>query len=243
MKINRTIGLFLFLCLLGAASILRADEPWTPFTNAFTYSEDKLWEFKVRELVYDPDTGGTYMADVVYLGFWLTGFNKAWVEANGEPSDVYLIPEVVQYDPEDDANYVYKIRGIGKEAFKGNTTLKTVAIPERQYYDGGIVRYIYIGERAFSGCTSLEAINFPNGVLEIWTEAFSGCSSLQSIVLPESVEMLYPGAFSGCTSLSSIILPNSIDIIYENTFKGCTALTNIDFPESIQCVTACKRLK
>ena len=44
-----------------------------------------------------------------------------------------------------------------------------------------------IGERAFNGCTGLESVEIPNGVIAIGNYAFSGCSSLKSVTIPSSV--------------------------------------------------------
>ena len=38
-----------------------------------------------------------------------------------------------------------------------------------------------IGGSAFEGCSSLESIDIPNSVTEIWYSAFEGCSALKEV--------------------------------------------------------------
>ena len=63
-----------------------------------------------------------------------------------------------------------------------------------------------IGDRAFSGCTSLTIITIPNSVKSIDSYAFYGCSSLTSITIPDSVADIGYNAFYGCSSLESITI-------------------------------------
>lgn len=59
------------------------------------------------------------------------------------------------------------------------------------------------GTGAFLGCTSLERVNLPEGIIEIPSETFALCSSLKSIYIPQSVVEIGRDAFTGCASLSS----------------------------------------
>ena len=113
---------------------------------------------------------------------------------------------------------------------------------------------------AFSGCTNLKTVIFPEGLDVIWNEAFSGCTSLNSISLPNSLRSLVWRTFSGCTNLTSITISNSTDIgggvferctklqsisiprwtdfIESSTFENCSSLTEVVIPEWIEDVAS-----
>ena len=41
-----------------------------------------------------------------------------------------------------------------------------------------------INGTAFAGCTDITAVNFPDGIKEVWVNAFYGCTGLHSVTLP-----------------------------------------------------------
>ena len=64
---------------------------------------------------------------------------------------------------------------------------------------------VEIGERAFSGCSSVTNIVIPFGVEKIGSYAFAGCKSLApGITIPESVESLGSYVFTNCASLKIV---------------------------------------
>ncbi len=95
---------------------------------------------------------------------------------------------------------------------------------------------IDIGAYAFSGCSSLRSIEFPEGLESINAYAFSDCSSLTSIKLYEGFHDIREHAFSGCSSLSSVELPEGISSLFESTFSGCSSLTSIELPEGLEII-------
>ena len=144
------------------------------------------------------------------------------------------------------------VQTIGKEAFKGNTSLKGVVIAY------GITS---IGQDAFKDCTSLESIQFPNTLTTMSESSFYGCTALTSIKLPASListgnnvfggcknlqtvtfeensklKNVDYGAFMDCTSLTSINLPSSVQLISMYAFKNCTSLSNIKIPDSVTSI-------
>ena len=115
---------------------------------------------------------------------------------------------------------------IGKEAFYGCESLKSITIPDSA---------TSIGEWAF-GCKSLTSITIPNSVTSIGRGAFSGCESLKSITIPSSVTSIGDWAFSGCYSLTDITIPNSVTSIGERVFSGCESLKSITIPSSVRSI-------
>ena len=70
-----------------------------------------------------------------------------------------------------------------------------VIIPASFFYQGIVYRMTRIGRDAFSGCTSLAAINIPEGVTSIGSTAFAYCSGLTSVTIPNSVTSIGTYAF------------------------------------------------
>ncbi len=93
-----------------------------------------------------------------------------------------------------------------------------------------------IGQRAFSGCSSLTSVTIPNSVTSIGDSAFRGCTSLTSVTIGNSVTSIGSGAFENCTSLTSVTIPNSVTSIGSQTFSGCTSLTSITIPNSVTSI-------
>ena len=53
----------------------------------------------------------------------------------------------------------------------------------------------------------IKSVVIPNGVTSIGNRAFSGCSSLTSITIPDSVTSIGREAFSDCSSLKRLTIP------------------------------------
>ena len=62
----------------------------------------------------------------------------------------------------------------------------------------------HIEDGTFSGCTNLTGVEVPSCVSSIGANAFSGCSSLQTINFTD-VKSIGANAFNGCTGLTSVI--------------------------------------
>ena len=119
------------------------------------------------------------------------------------------------------------VKEIGRDAFRGNETLKRVTIPDS-------VQVIYFS--AFQDCTALESVTLGNSVQEIYGSAFQGCTALKSVTIPDSVQKIVALTFKGCTALKSVTLGNSVQEIGQDTFSGCTALESVTIPDSVQVI-------
>lgn len=107
---------------------------------------------------------------------------------------------------------------IGKNAFKDNSSLVSVTIPDS---------VTSIGETAFYNCSSLASVTFGNGVTAIKSSAFASCTSLTDIAIPDSVTAIYQGAFARCTALTSVTITKNVAEIRNNVFGNCTSLTSV----------------
>ncbi len=99
-------------------------------------------------------------------------------------------------------NYRYNVveGGITIWDYTGNATHLTVpAIIDEQ-------KVLYINDRAFENCDSLEEITFSEGILTIGNDIFEGCNNLTTVYLPSSITTMDSRSFDLCNTLEAIIV-------------------------------------
>lgn len=142
------------------------------------------------------------------------------------------------------------VKNIGKGAFMGCTSLKSIQIPDKVAIIGenafanctGLTTINIsnsvksIGKGAFLGCIDLPTITIPNSVSDIGENAFANCTALKSVTISNSVKNIGKGAFSGCAELASVIIPNSVTDIGDNAFAGCTGLNSVTISNSVKSI-------
>ena len=148
----------------------------------------------------------------------------------GRRTNVF-IPSVFEYN-----GTKYKITKIAKEAFKGQTTLTSITIPNT---------ITEIGSNAFQDCTSLITVIIGDGVKNLGkmttdnvTEnigIFSGCSSLKNVIIGKGVESIV-ATFQDCTSLENINIPNNVKYIGWCCFSGCSSLKNFPIGNGVETI-------
>lgn len=111
-----------------------------------------------------------------------------------------------------------------------------ITIPAMVTCDGVDYNVTHIGEKAFSNCSLLTAIDIPESVTSIGYNAFSSCSNLATINIPESVTSIGGSGFAYCSSLATINLPEGMTSIEERTFYKCSSLTAINIPEGVTSI-------
>ena len=141
------------------------------------------------------------------------------------------------------------VRYIGDSAFSGNTSLKSVIIPE------GIT---YIGTYAFKDCTSLENISVPNSVKSVgrtilgntkWLSEQSNTfviigdgvlikinSKDSNISVPDGVKYI-SNVFYYIGTVESITLPSSVWGLGEFSFAVCIKLQSVTVPASVTSIS------
>lgn len=134
---------------------------------------------------------------------------------------IELIDGIMYYiDTKTDVAYV-----MGKNGVYGNT-------PDN-WYEGDLVikpSVTYEGKtytvkgtypKAFSGCTKLNSVTFPNTVDSIGSQSFYNCISLTSVNIPKGVRTIPYWSFRDCASLREITIPASVVLIEGRAFEGC----------------------
>ena len=106
-------------------------------------------------------------------------------------------------------------------AFKDNTTITSVIIPENVWQ---------IGSQAFYGCTNLATVELSN-VRDISTKAFEGCTSLDNVVIPPTVTNIGEHAFYGCLALHDVLCrPFTAPTMGNDGFTNCHTNLQICVP-------------
>ena len=141
----------------------------------------------------------------------------------------------------------YTVTRIGGSAFRGNSALSAVKLPDS---------VTYIDGSAFADCTNLESVNYPMSLNYVGQNAFINCNKITSFAVPEGVTNLPANmfwrmeglrtvslpttlidigarAFYQCTGLTAIDLPKGLTKINDVAFAGCTGLTSIELPDSV----------
>ena len=132
---------------------------------------------------------------------------------------------------------------IGGDAFKGNTSIRKVVIPE------GVTE---IQSSAFEGCTNLETVVLPETLNYIYQNAFRDCPNLTDVVLPENVVFVGAAAYSGSgrgtftgssaqydfrcfesSSFEKISIPAGSDLSAGSIFSS-TQATEVTLPEDME---------
>lgn len=119
------------------------------------------------------------------------------------------------------------VTGIGANAFRASTVIKTVKIPDTVEY---------IGAQAFYDCDLIEAITLPDSVTLIEADAFEDCSALKTVKLSTAITSIENYAFKDCKVLKSITLPETLTNIGDAAFWNCEALTEVTIPAAVKYV-------
>ena len=112
------------------------------------------------------------------------------------------------------------IKSIGKLAFSGSPSLKTVTIPDSLEI---------IGDSAFYSCYHLESIHFSDNIIEIDNAVCGQCPKLETVTLPSKLQIIRKMAFVGDRALDNVTIPSSVHLIEGMAFAGCSNLKNVYF--------------
>lgn len=92
-----------------------------------------------------------------------------------------------------------------------------------------------IPEQTFEGCSSLEYVSIPDGIISIGDDAFIRCGSLRSVDLPDGLRELGIDAFRYC-GITSVAIPEGVSTIPEGCFSFCGHLTTVHLPSTMTSI-------
>ena len=102
------------------------------------------------------------------------------------------------------------VTSIGDYVFSGCSSLTSITVDSNNsiYHSAGNCIIETASKTLIAGCKS-SVIPTDGSVTSIGDRTFSGCSSLTSITIPDSVTSIGYGAFNGCSSLTSVTFGNT----------------------------------
>ena len=143
-----------------------------------------------------------------------------------------------------------KVTSIAAGAFRGQTMITDVVIPE------GVT---YIGREAFAGCSALVRVKIPTSVTQVGANLFEGTpydstltgelvyinsilyrcqSDAVTVSIRQGTTVIAEEAFINRVNLAAIVVPDGVSYIGSNAFKNCIALSQIEIPKSVRDIVA-----
>ena len=143
-----------------------------------------------------------------------------------------------------------KVTSIAAGAFRGQTMITDVVIPE------GVT---YIGREAFAGCSALVRVKIPTSVTQVGANLFEGTpydstltgelvyinsilyrcqSDAVTVSIRQGTTVIAEEAFINRVNLAGIVVPDGVSYIGSNAFKNCSALSQIEIPKSVRDIVA-----
>lgn len=143
-----------------------------------------------------------------------------------------------------------KVTSIAAGAFRGQTMIIDVVIPE------GVT---YIGREAFAGCSALVRVKIPTSVTQVGANLFEGTpydstltgelvyinsilyrcqSDAVTVSIRQGTTVIAEEAFINRVNLAAIVVPDGVSYIGSNAFKNCSALSQIEIPKSVRDIVA-----
>lgn len=193
------------------AALIRSSGKWTTLSNTDTAHFVIEWGPYVVDSAAAAQTKKDdvqYTYDTATKTATVTGWNND--SANIAISDSYN---------------GYPVTAIAADAFKNNTTLQTITLPNS---------ITTIGNNAFYGCTNLQDISIPNSVTSIGTQVFYGDSNLKSVSWTNKVTTIPVRSFYNCVKLEAITNIGKVTNIDDYAFAYCEKLAAFTYPTALQ---------
>ncbi|HQK74535.1 MAG TPA: leucine-rich repeat protein, partial [Clostridiales bacterium] len=121
------------------------------------------------------------------------------------------------------------VTAVGGGAFRDNTALRRVVIPDS---------VLTVGNSAFRGCTGLTDVAIGENVERIDNYAFHGCTGLTEAAIPDCVTTIGYSAFGYCSNLENVTMGDHVQTIGTNAFESCGSLSALSLPDSVTSIGA-----
>lgn len=181
------------------------------------------------------ETYGDFEYTVDENGLWITKYTGS--------AENLTVPDAINGIP---------VSHISPEAFRGNTALRSITLPDSLQT---------IDRHAFSDCTNIRSMTVPDGVTKISLHCMDNMTSLEELTLPAVVEgegslwgnsafstsrpvnlrkltitsgsAIVADQFRLLPALETVILADSITSIDLRAFYMCSALKTVELPEHL----------
>lgn len=100
-----------------------------------------------------------------------------------------------------------------------------IVIDENVAYKGENYLVVSVEESAFSNCSGITSVVFPNTVKVLEKSIFYDCSSLEQVTLPNSLVEIGKSVFYKCANLKTVNIPKSVEKIGNGAFRMCSKMT------------------
>ena len=120
------------------------------------------------------------------------------------------------------------IKSTGATCFQNTTSIKSVTFE-------GIET---IGDNCFQNASNLQTVNFCGSLQQLGVAAFTSCTSLTQINFPEngSLQTISQECFKDCTALEHISLPQNILQLDNKAFINCYRLNNVELDSNLTTI-------
>ena len=204
-----------------------------------TFMPEKATKFHVvNQTAWEekyPEAKCTFVGDIEVESSMLTYNANAKIDTFDDFTKFNGAYDLISHefvDGKGTVTYKGTVDGVGNQAFRNNTKLTSLEIPEGS---------TSIDEYAFDGCTSLTTMTIPASVTSIGRNAFSGCTGLTTLTINEpaannasrraateqGLQVIGNSAFANCTGLTTLSLPATLKLIETSAFYGMTNCADV----------------
>lgn len=204
-----------------------------------TFMPEKATKFHVvNQTAWEekyPEAKCTFVGDIEVESSMLTYNANAKIDTFDDFTKFNGAYDLISHefvDGKGTVTYKGTVDGVGNQAFRNNTKLTSLEIPEGS---------TSIDEYAFDGCTSLTTMTIPASVTSIGRNAFSGCTGLTTLTIDEpaannasrraateqGLQVIGNSAFANCTGLTTLSLPATLKLIETSAFYGMTNCADV----------------